>query len=109
MVTIGERIRALREKLGLSQADFGARCKPPIRKEHICHYETGKQIPGWAVLPRIAAAAGISQAELVDGVSFKRATGRPAVERAGASRNLRRRKVSREVHARTVTRSVHRQ
>jgi transcriptional regulator with XRE-family HTH domain len=112
--TIGQRLRSLRENLKLSQAEFGARCEPAIRREHICHYETGKQIPGWPVLARLAAAAGVTQAQLIDGVSFERAAQR-STEREDAPRNPRRRsrssgrrKLSREVHARTITRGARR-
>jgi transcriptional regulator with XRE-family HTH domain len=84
-VTIGERIRQVRETIGLSQEGLGARCKPPIDKAHITHYETGAQIPGLRVCARIATAVGVSVAELLRGVEI------PAPEPAAAPRRRRRR------------------
>lgn len=67
--SLGHRIRDLRTRLGLSQRALGAKCRPPIRREHISHYETG-QPPGLKILARIARALGTTLPALLTGVDI---------------------------------------
>ncbi len=63
--TVGQRIRDLRHRARLSQSALGARCKPPIRREHVAHYECGHLEPGLDVITRLADALNVSLDALV--------------------------------------------
>ena len=61
-MTIGQTIRALRKKKGLTQAQLGALCG--ITAGAISSYENGVTIPKRRVAENIAAALGVSLARL---------------------------------------------
>ena len=59
---VGRRLRLLREAVGLTQAEFGGRLRPPVSGAHISRWEVGnREIPvsrlyDWADVFRIGAA-----------------------------------------------------
>lgn len=55
--TIGSKIRYERQKAGLTQAQLAGRCG--ICSSNLRKYETGKQIPKFQMVERIADAIGI--------------------------------------------------
>lgn len=61
-MTIGQTIRALRKKAGLTQAQLGALCG--ITAGAISSYENGVTIPKRRVAEKVAAALGVSVAKL---------------------------------------------
>lgn len=64
-MTIGERIKAAREKAGLTQVQLGE--KVGVSGVAIMRYEKGSREPRYDQLQRIAAALGVSIYELFDG------------------------------------------
>lgn len=63
-MNIGERIRTLRERAGLSQAQLGQRAGG-VRPPAVTQWETGQTMPDPRRLPLIAAALGVGLEELV--------------------------------------------
>lgn len=61
---IGSKIRYERKKVGLTQAQLAERCG--ICSPNIVKYETGKQIPKFGTLKRIADALGISYYNFIE-------------------------------------------
>ena len=59
---IHRRIRELRIQLGLDQADIGKKCK--VDKSTVSHWERGVSSPTRTTLPKVAAALGVSIADL---------------------------------------------
>lgn len=64
-VTIGERIKAAREKTGMTQVELGE--KVGVSGVAIMRYEKGQRQPRYDQLQRIANALGVSVYELFDG------------------------------------------
>jgi len=64
MSTLGERIKALREALELSQQ--AAADEAGITQEHWCNIELGNRNPSIESLPGIARTLGVSQGDLLD-------------------------------------------
>ncbi|MCK6452454.1 MAG: helix-turn-helix domain-containing protein [Alphaproteobacteria bacterium] len=63
-MNIGERIRTLRERAGLSQAELGQRAGG-VRPPAVTQWESGQTMPDPRRLPLIAAALGVGLEELV--------------------------------------------
>lgn len=61
-MTVGQIIRALRKKRGLTQAELGARCG--INTALICSYERGRTQPKRQALEKLAAALEVSVSRL---------------------------------------------
>jgi transcriptional regulator with XRE-family HTH domain len=55
---LGQRIRELRQKAGLSQASLAERLGPGVAVETVSRFERGAQVPTFAWVERIAAASG---------------------------------------------------
>lgn len=60
------RIREVRKAKGLTLEDVGARCVPPTTAQTIGRLETGMRTVSVGWLNRIAAALGVTAADLVD-------------------------------------------
>lgn len=60
------RIREVRKAKGLTLEEVGARCAPPTTAQTIGRLETGMRTVSVKWLNRIAAALGVSAADLVD-------------------------------------------
>ena len=67
---VGERIRALRKKKGLTMADLGAdrRGRVYFEKQYVWKMETGRVTPSLAALAHIAKRLGVSLASLLRGM-----------------------------------------
>ncbi len=67
---VGERIRALRKRKGLTMAELGAdrRGRVYFEKQYIWKMETGRVTPSLSALAHIAKRLGISLASLVRGL-----------------------------------------
>lgn len=65
-MTIGEKIRKLRKKNNLTQAQLGALAE--LSTGAIQQYELHKRLPGIQQLWKIAKAMGITMSELVEDV-----------------------------------------
>jgi DNA-binding XRE family transcriptional regulator len=65
-VTIGARLRAARERAGLTLAQVGERCG--LARQHVHRYEAGEQEPGAAALRALCVALEVS-ADLVLGLT----------------------------------------
>lgn len=64
-MTLGRRLKALRQRRRLSQAALGAKATPRVRQATISDIETGtKRNPGLALLERLAAALEVEVQEL---------------------------------------------
>src|SRR5689334_18820569 len=61
----GARLRELRTAAGLSQSQLGERVRPPIHSQASARYEAGAVLPNLSALYRLAAALGVSPAELL--------------------------------------------
>ncbi len=55
---IGDRIRARREALGLTQRALAELCQGHPSWREVSHYETGRRMPELAALRKLAAALG---------------------------------------------------
>lgn len=64
---IGQRIRAIRKKLGLSMSAFAERIDNKAKSGTVSNWETGKNLPNNERLKRIAELDGISVDELLFG------------------------------------------
>jgi transcriptional regulator with XRE-family HTH domain len=62
---LGRRISDARERRGLSQAKLGEMLKPPVTRASIANVESGKQRVLAHTLVDLAAALGISVADLI--------------------------------------------
>lgn len=60
---IGEKIKKIREKRGLTQTELARRCGVPHAT--IWNIENGKRNPGFKVLPKIAEVLNVSIDELL--------------------------------------------
>jgi transcriptional regulator with XRE-family HTH domain len=67
---VGTRIRALRQKKGLTQADLGSdrRGRVYFEKQYVWKMETGRVTPSLAALSHIARRLGVSLATLLRGL-----------------------------------------
>ncbi len=54
---LGERLRELRQKLGLSQVDFGKRTG--LLRSYISHVEKGRVVPGLDILEKMTTALNV--------------------------------------------------
>lgn len=64
MLTIGEKIKQIRIKKGLTQSQLGKLCKPPMADSAIRRYESGRTIPKIETLQKIANALDVSVLDL---------------------------------------------
>lgn len=64
-MTIGEKIKMLRNERGLSQKGLGDLCDPTIHEVQIRKYERGEVTPKMQNTIRIANALGVSLSELL--------------------------------------------
>jgi transcriptional regulator with XRE-family HTH domain len=67
---VGQRIRALRKKKGLTMADLGAdrRGRVYFEKQYIWKMETGRVTPSLTALAHISRRLGVSLAALLRGL-----------------------------------------
>ncbi len=67
---VGKRIRALREKRGLTMAQLGAdrRGRVYFERQYVWKMETGRVAPSLAALSHFAKRLDVTVAELVKGV-----------------------------------------
>ncbi len=67
---VGSRIRALRQKKGLTMADLGSdrRGRVYFEKQYVWKMETGRVTPSLAALSHISRRLGISLATLLRGL-----------------------------------------
>jgi transcriptional regulator with XRE-family HTH domain len=63
---LGDKVRDLRTKLGLSQEDFAERCD--FDRTYISLIERGQRNPSFTNLIRLAAGLGISVSALTKGI-----------------------------------------
>ena len=63
----GERIRALRLKLDLSQRSLAGRTREAVNYAHISRVETGDRMPSMETLVVLAEALGVTALELATG------------------------------------------
>ncbi|MBC5747082.1 helix-turn-helix transcriptional regulator [Dysosmobacter sp. NSJ-60] len=61
------RIRELRERLGISQAELARRMG--VKHTSVIQWETGKAMPAAAKLPKLAEVLGVEIGELFDRAS----------------------------------------
>lgn len=61
------RIRELRERLGISQAELARRMG--VKHTSVIQWETGKAMPAAAKLPKLAEVLGVEIGELFDAAS----------------------------------------
>ncbi len=71
-----QRIKNLRESSGLGQSDLAKMAG--ITQAQVSNYEVGKQFPGLETAAKLAAAFGITVAELIGETDPKPAAPRPA-------------------------------
>ncbi len=76
MVNVGERIRRVRARLGVTQGELVRRTG--LQPSYLSKVENGVVRPGLTNLDRIARALGVSLAELVTAERPKRAGRRKA-------------------------------
>lgn len=69
-ITIAQRIKDLRKEKGFTQESLAEKVEPPLGREHVSHYENGRQIPSSVVQERIAVAFGMKLHEFLKGVTF---------------------------------------
>lgn len=55
---VGDRLRKLREQMGFTQTDLGA--KAGIAAASVSHFETGQRLPSLESLMKLADALGVS-------------------------------------------------
>lgn len=65
--SIGERIKAIRNRLGENQTQFGERFSPPVSKGGVSRWENGDTKPTAERLKKIADLGGVSVEYLVNG------------------------------------------
>lgn len=63
--SLGRRIQAARDRVGLSQQDLGSRLTPPVTRASIANIENGKQRVLSHTLVGISSALSVSVAELL--------------------------------------------
>lgn len=63
---VGTNIAEVRKRMGLTQGQLGERTS--IRQGDICRLEQGHYAPHLATLVKLAAALGVSAADLLEGV-----------------------------------------
>ena len=63
---LGEKLRAIREALGLSQAGIFERLEGMTSASQISEYETGKREPSLIILLQYARLAGVCVDVLID-------------------------------------------
>ena len=64
---IGDRIKAVREKLGKTQIDFGLAFNPPVNKSSVSRWEKGETLPSAKRLKYIADLGSVSVDYLING------------------------------------------
>lgn len=65
IVTVGDRVRHGRERLGLTQLEFAIRCQ--MRPEQVNRIEKGRSDAGLASLHKLAPVLGMTIDELING------------------------------------------
>jgi transcriptional regulator with XRE-family HTH domain len=67
---VGRRIRALREKRGLTMAELGANQKGTVyfQRQYVWKMETGRVAPSLAALAHFAKRLGVPVSEILRGV-----------------------------------------
>jgi transcriptional regulator with XRE-family HTH domain len=66
LIALGEKVRALRSKLDLSQEALAERCD--FDRTYISLIERGQRNPSFTNLIRLAAGLEISVSDLIDGI-----------------------------------------
>lgn len=66
---IGERIKAIRKRLGENQSQFGEHFSPVVNKASVSRWESGKTLPSAAKLKIIANLGNVSAGYLINGSS----------------------------------------
>lgn len=67
---VGQRIKSIRQRLGLSMEDFAKRIDDKARSGTVSNWETGKNLPNNSRLKRISEIGEISLDELLCGFHF---------------------------------------
>lgn len=62
--SFGQQLRAEREKLGLTTQDVANKCG--VTRSYLTLIENGRRLPGKNVLPKIAAAIGLTNTVLIN-------------------------------------------
>lgn len=70
LAELGDRLRALREDVGLTQAEVAARLG--LTDGGYGHFERGRRFPSAAELPWLAAGIGVSTVELISRLGLLR-------------------------------------
>ena len=65
-MTFGERLRAARRKLGLTQEQFGFALG--VTNSAVSAWESGRDVPSFQILPKLREVAKLSLDELVCGI-----------------------------------------
>ena len=67
---VGKRIRAMREKKGMTMAELGASAKGVVyfQRQYVWKMETGRVAPSLAALAHFAKRLDVTMAELLKGI-----------------------------------------
>lgn len=61
-VALGNAVRSIRRREGLSQEELASRAG--IHLTWVSHIESGRRNPGWSTVARVASALGVTMVEL---------------------------------------------
>ena len=78
-MTVGENIKAIRKKKGITQKKLGELCG--IAESNIRKYENGKQNPKIETIDKIASALGVSIAQIKEDITWNERKNTLEVER----------------------------
>lgn len=72
-MSFGDRLKQTRERAGLSQAQLGALCEPPMHRQTVYQLEAGSQQPTLLKLAELADALNVSRCWLGYGTECRSA------------------------------------
>jgi len=72
MSTIADRIKAARQRAGLTQADLAEKCGWPGGQRRTSHYEAGRSFPSYEDMAKMGRVMGVNAAWLAFGDSSER-------------------------------------
>lgn len=67
-VSLGARLRALREAAGLDVTSLAGRCG--MKQPYLSRVEAGRTLPSLRTLAKLAIALGVPLSDVVDGVDY---------------------------------------